>query len=67
MEFRFNLCLFSCTVKACELDKIDITDAVEQYENDLFNADIIDLEIRMWLRMWRREIPAEKRPNNISI
>ena len=72
MEFRFNkfpqrasTLVFLVPSIACELDKIDITDAVEQYQNDLSNADITDLEVRMWLRVWR-EIPAEKRPTTLA-
>lgn len=36
---------------ACEWDKLNIADTAERYQNDLFNADITDLEVRMWLRM----------------
>ena len=46
-------------------NKLDITNLIGQYSEDLPNPAIIDLELQLWKRKWLN-VPAGNRPSSLA-
>ena len=75
MSFRFNtfnkraskllLLIPSIICNSKEYESLDLDDLIKQYNDDLPNPDVVDLELQLWKRKWL-DVTEEHRPDSLA-